>query len=84
MYFDKFFQERACPCVDKEVTYTGRLKVALGMSFSAGLQLTGLDDFIAPSQACIKPVENPAGAPLFPLVCVRAANTMAVHAAYDA
>ena len=29
------------------------------MSFSAGLQLTGLDDYIAPSQACIKPVEMP-------------------------
>jgi hypothetical protein len=32
------------------------------MAFSAGLQLTGLDDFIAPSQACIKPVPTPAGA----------------------
>lgn len=26
---------------------------------SAGLRLTGLDDFITPSQACIKPVEAP-------------------------
>jgi hypothetical protein len=31
------------------------------MAFSAGLQLTGLDDFITPSQACIKPVQTPAG-----------------------
>jgi hypothetical protein len=35
------------------------------MSFSAGLKLTGLDDFIAPSQACIKPVENLAGIATF-------------------
>lgn len=31
------------------------------MAFSAGLQLTGLDDFITPSQACIKPVQTSAG-----------------------
>eukprot|EP00961_Rhodomonas_salina_P180538 2437001-Rhodomonas_salina.1 len=28
------------------------------MDMSAGLRLTGLDDFITPSQACIKPVES--------------------------
>jgi len=28
------------------------------MAFSAGIKLSGLDDFIAPSQACIKPVES--------------------------
>jgi hypothetical protein len=31
--------------------------MASGMS--AGLRLSGLDDFITPSQACIKPVEAP-------------------------
>lgn len=29
------------------------------MSFSKGLVLADLDDFITPSQACVKPVEKP-------------------------
>lgn len=27
--------------------------------FSSAMKLTGLDDFIAPSQACVKPLEAP-------------------------
>jgi len=39
----------------------GTRQARYAMAFSAGLQLTGLDDFITPSQACIKPVQTPAG-----------------------
>jgi hypothetical protein len=37
--------------------------ITMASKMSAGLRLSGLDDFIAPSQACIKPVATPAQTP---------------------